>query len=270
LAQLGPLTLRYYGLCFGLAIVTGFLVWFARVQRFGESRRFAEAWLWWGMVGVVVGGRLGHTMFYEPRTYLAEPIRILYFWDGGTASHGVAIGLAVALWGFARREQISWTRLGDYFAPAVALAVGWVRLGNFFNSEIYGSATSLPWAVVFARVDDVPRHPVQLYDMLVGPLTWLVLMAVERRRIRPIGAGLIAGTFLTTYFSGRFVVEFFKGPLVEQLRESGLLYSIEQTLGVSLRMGQWLSLIAIMAGLFLIRRALRSPPLATDDRTRPA
>jgi prolipoprotein diacylglyceryltransferase len=111
---------------------------------------------------------------------------------------------------------------------------------------------------------------VQLYDMLVGPLTWLVLMAVERRRIRPIGAGLIAGTFLTTYFSGRFVVEFFKGPLVEQLRESGLLYSIEQTLGVSLRMGQWLSLIAIMAGLFLIRRALRSPPLATDDRTRPA
>ena len=258
LVRLGSASVRYYGLCFGLALVTGFAVWYRRVLRFGESKAFAEQWLWWGIAAVFIGGRLGHCFFYRPRTYLADPLRVLYFWEGGVASHGVALGLAVALWLFARRHRITFSRLGDYFAPAVALAVGWIRVGNFFNSEVIGAPSTVPWAVVFARVDAVPRHPAQLYDMLMGPITWLVLREVERREIRPVGSGLIAGVFLTVYFSLRIGVEFFKDFYVEQLRTMAPLRAVEELVGFQIHTGQWLSIVPVVAGLLLMIRALRA------------
>lgn len=267
--HLGPLTVRYYGICFGLAILTGFAVWFARVRRLGESRAFAEEFLYFSVPGVIVGGRLGYCLFYVPKIYLADPLRILAVWQGGLASHGVAVGLAIALWAFSRRHQITWIRLADYFAPAVALAVGWIRVGNFFNSEVIGRPASVPWAVVFARHDLVPRHPAQLYDLLIGPVTYLVLHAVERRNIRPVGSGLIAGTFLTAYFGLRIFVERYKDFYVEQLREMAPFRNIEQWLGFPVHTGQWLSILPLLAGIFLIGRAMRSgPPVGeTPQRT---
>src|ERR1035437_6241320 len=195
LGHFGPVVIRYYGLCFSLALATGFAVWAARVRRFGESRAFAEDMLYLGVPAVFIGGRLGFCLFYAPEVYRAHPLQILAVWQGGIASHGVAVGLVVALWAFSRRHHVTWLRVADYFAPAVALAVGWIRLGNFFNSEVVGRPASVPWAVVFARHDLVPRHPVQIYDLLMGPATYLVLWAVERRQIRPLGSGLLAGTF---------------------------------------------------------------------------
>jgi len=262
LVHLGPFAVRYYGICFGFALVTGFSIWYARAQRFGETKEFAEQMLYWGIPAVIIGGRLGHCLFYQPRFYLAHPLRILAFWEGGTSSHGVAIGLMIALWGFSRRHHITWTRLGDYFAPAVALAVGWVRVGNFFNSEVLGHATTVPWAIVFARHDPVPRHPAQLYDMLIGPVTWLVLVAVERRNIRPIGTGLIGGTFLTVYFGLRIFVEQYKDFYVEDLRALAPFSAVEQWLGFPIHTGQWLSVLPVLAGLFLVARArrMRSAP----------
>lgn len=257
LAHVGVVTVRYYGVCFGLAITTGFLVWYRRAQAFGESPQMAERLLYWGVPAVVIGGRLGYCLFYAPRTYLAAPWRIFAIWQGGIASHGVAVGLAVMLWVFSRRHHISWTRLGDYFAPAVALAVGWIRLGNFFNSEVIGQPASVPWAIVFARHDQVPRHPAQLYDLLIGPVTFLVLTAVERRNIRPVGSGLIAGLFLTVYFGLRIVVERYKDFYLEQLRTLAPFSSVEQWLGVSIHTGQWLSIPPLLAGLYLMIRAWR-------------
>lgn len=264
LLQLGPIAIRYYGLCFGLAIVTGFVVWYQRAQRFGESPRFAEGLLWYALPGIVIGGRLGYCFFYAPSVYIANPVRIFAIWEGGIASHGVAVGLAVALWAFARRHDARWLRLADYFAPAVALAVGWIRLGNFFNSEIIGRPADVPWAIVFARRDDVPRHPAQLYDMLIGPLTWIVLRFVERRGIRPIGSGLVGGVFLTVYFGIRIFVEQFKDFYVEQLRDTSAVAAAERTLGTSIHTGQLLSLIPVVAGVFLIVRALRSRSAPPD------
>jgi len=258
LVHLGSLAVRYYGICFGLAIVTGFAVWYARVRRFGESTAFAEEFLYFGFPAVVIGGRLGHCFFYAPKTYLAHPLRIFAVWEGGIASHGVAIGLVVALWAFSRRHRITWTRLADYFAPAVALAVGWIRLGNFFNSEVLGIPASVPWAVVFARHDQAPRHPAQLYDMLIGPVTYLVLHALERRGIRPVGSGLVAGAFLTVYFGLRIFVEQYKDFYVEELRELGPFGSVEQWLGFPIHTGQWLSVLPVLFGILLIGRALRS------------
>jgi prolipoprotein diacylglyceryl transferase len=265
LLHVGPIAIRYYGLCFGLAIVTGFAVWYRRALRFGESPRFAESLLWYAIPGIVIGGRLGYCFFYAPSTYITNPVRILAIWEGGIASHGVAIGLAAALWAFAKRHDARWFRLADYFAPAAALAVGWIRVGNFFNSEIIGRATDVPWAVVFARRDDVPRHPAQLYDMLIGPVTWLVLRFVERRGIRPVGSGLVAGVFLCVYFGIRIFVEQFKDFYVEQLRDTSAVEAAERTIGSSIHTGQILSLIPVLAGVFLIVRALRrgsAPPNA--------
>jgi phosphatidylglycerol---prolipoprotein diacylglyceryl transferase len=260
LVRLGSLSIRYYGLCFGIALLTGFLVWNHRVRRFGESAEFAQGFLWMAVLGVVIGGRLGHCFFYKPRTYLADPVRVLHIWEGGVSSHGVAIGLAVALWIFSRQHRVSWIRLGDYFAPAVALAVGWIRVGNFFNSEVLGAPSNVPWAVVFARVDNVPRHPAQLYDLAIAPLTYLVLRAVERRDIRPIGSGLIAGVFLATYFSLRIGVEFFKDFYVEQLRTMAPFRAVEGLVGFEIHTGQWLSILPVVAGLALIARAMRQFP----------
>ena len=257
LGRFGPLVLRYYGICFALALLTAFFVWYRRVRRFGESEDFAWQWLWWGVPAVLVGGRLGFCFFYQPKVYLANPLRVFAIWEGGIASHGVAVGLAIALWGFSRRHHITWTRLGDYFAPAVALAVGWIRVGNFFNSEILGHQSSVPWAVVFARHDLLPRHPAQLYDGLIGPITYLVLWEVERRDIRPIGSGLIAGTSLTVFFSLRIFVEQFKDFWVEQLRDLTPFRQIEQLLGVPIHTGQWLSVVPVCIGVFMLFRALR-------------
>lgn len=256
--RVGPVIVRYYGICFGLAIVTGFVIWYARVRRFGESVAFAEEFLFFGFPAVIIGGRLGYCYFYAPGVYLADPLRVLAVWDGGIASHGVAVGLVIALWIFSRRHRITWTRLADYFAPAVAIAVGWIRVGNFFNSEVLGQPASVPWAIVFARHDQVPRHPAQLYDLLIGPATYLVLRAVERRNIRPIGSGLIAGTFLTVYFGLRIFVEQYKEFYVEQLRDMAPFRTIEQWLGLPIHTGQWLSIVPVLAGVILIVRALQS------------
>jgi len=258
LATIGPLTIRYYGICFGLAILTGFLVWYRRARRFGESHEFAEQFLYLSLPAVIVGGRLGYVLFYAPSTYLADPLAVLAIWEGGIVSHGVAIGLALALWLFSRIHNVSWTRLGDYFAPAVALSVGWIRVGNFFNSEVYGLPTSVPWSVVFARHDLLPRHPAQLYDLLIGPVTWLVLREVERRNIRPIGSGLVAGTFLAVYFGIRIFVERYKDFYREEMREMAPFSTIEGWLGFPIHTGQWLSLPALLVGIFLIVRAMGS------------
>lgn len=258
LVQVGALTVRYYGLCFGLALLTGFAVWFARVRRFGESPEFAEQFLYFSVPAVIVGGRLGYCFFYAPQVYLANPLRVFAVWQGGIASHGVAVGLVIALWAFSRRHHITWTRLSDYFAPAVALAVGWIRVGNFFNSEVLGLPASVPWAVVFPRHDPLPRHPAQLYDMLIGPFTYLVLLAIERRNVRPVGSGLIAGTFLAVYFGLRILVEQFKDVSAEQLSALPPLRNVEQWLGVPIHTGQWLSVLPVLAGILLVVRALRS------------
>lgn len=264
-AQIGSLQIRYYGVCFGLAIVTGFIIWFVRVRRYGESVAFAEQLLYWGVPSVIIGGRLGHLLFYRPETLKANPLRVFAVWEGGLASHGVAVGLALALWVISVRNSVTWTRLSDYFAPAVALSVGWVRVGNFFNSELVGRPATVPWAIIFARHDAVPRHPSQLYDMLIGPATYFILRALERRNIRPIGSGLVAGAFLAVYFGLRIFVEQYKDFYVEQWRETLPARTVEQWVGFPIHTGQWLSIVPVLAGLLLIARAMRSAaPLHPD------
>lgn len=271
LLHLGPLQIRYYGVLFALTIYTAFAIWRRQALRNGESHHFAEAFLWYGVIAVVGGARLGHVFFYEPDTYLKNPIEILKFWKGGLASHGATVGLIFVVWLYARKNQTTFTRVADYLAPAIAISAGGVRLGNFFNSEIVGRTTDVPWAVIFTRHDNLPRHPSQFYEFLMGLITYFVVMAIEKRDIRRAGSGLMAGVFLVVYFSFRFVVEFFKEFQTEQLRTAGPLGTIEQAIGFQFTMGQWLSVLPVLFGVVLVARALRTPkeaiplPTATPD-----
>lgn len=265
LLHLGPLQIRYYGVLFAATIYTGFYVWRRQALRNGETPAFAEDFLWWGVIAIVGGARIGHCFFYEPHTYLANPIEILKFWKGGLASHGALVGLVLALWLFSRKYNRTWFRVADYLAPGIAIAAGGVRLGNFFNSEIVGRVTDAPWGVQFLRYCQMegiapaaclPRHPSQIYEFAMGVVTYGVLTLLEKRDIRRAGSGFLAGSFLAIYFSFRFLVEFVKEFQTEQLRTEGPLGAIEQTIGMHFTMGQWLSLIPVAAGLWLIARAL--------------
>lgn len=303
LVNLGPLQIRYYGVMFALTIYTGFAVWRRQALRNGETHDFAEQFLWWGVIAIVGGSRLGHVLFYEPREYFMPWTRdgmqngvweqlplfwdkisawldFLKFWRGGLASHGATVGLIVALWLFARKHGKTWFRLGDYLAPAIAIAAGGVRIGNFFNSEIVGRVTDMPWGVRFLRYCNIehisaaqclPRHPSQLYEFSYGCITFLILVLLQRADIRRAGSGLYAGTFFVGYFGQRIIFENFKEFQHEQLRSHGFLGTLEQALGVHLTTGQWLSIPLVVAGIALIVRALRQPkdaipePVPTPD-----
>jgi prolipoprotein diacylglyceryl transferase len=230
--------------------------------------------LWWGVVAIVGGARLGHVFFYEPITYLQNPIEILKFWKGGLASHGATVGLMVALWGFGRKYDRTFRRLGDYLAPAIAIAAGGVRIGNFFNSEIVGRVTDVEWGVRFiryCRIEGIapdqclPRHPSQMYEFLMGVTTFAVLMFLQKLDIRRAGSGFIAGVFLILYFSFRFTVEFFKEFQTEELRTQGPLGAIEEAMNYHFTMGQWLSVIPVLMGVYLLVTALRQPKDAMPE-----
>ena len=243
--HLGPLQLRYYGLIFASMLYIGFLIWRKQMLRAGYTLELAERFLIWGVLAVLIGARLGHCLFYEPERYLSDPITILYFWQGGLASHGATIGLVVAMFLYSKKYHLRYLEVLDRMAMPSAVGAAAVRLGNFFNSEIVGRPTDVPWAVDFVRYDVMMRepatcrHPSQLYEFTMGLIVLLVLYLVDRfagKEKRPLG--LLASLFLILYFAGRFTVEYFKE--FQTLQDSVLT------------MGQYLSIVPFTAGVILL------------------
>lgn len=259
LLRAGPFTVHWYGVLFALAFFLGYLLVRRMFVREGRPEGDLDRLLLYMMVGTVVGARLGEVLFYNPAYYLSNPVEIVKVWEGGLASHGGAIGIFTALWLYARRrpdQPYLWVL--DRIAVPTALAGMLIRTGNFFNSEILGVPTDLPWAVVFARVDALPRHPAQLYEAAAYGLIFLVLLAAYRRRGAVTPHGLLAGLFLILVFSARFAIETVKVPQA----------AFGEALPLSV--GQILSVPAIALGAWLLVRALRAdgaawsqtPPLA--------
>jgi phosphatidylglycerol:prolipoprotein diacylglycerol transferase len=248
---LGPFAVRWYGMLFALGFALGFVIirWVFRIENRPETD--LDALLGYVLAGAVIGARLGHCLFYEPGYYLAHPMDIPKIWQGGLASHGGAAGVALALVFYCRRhpdQPYLW--LLDRVVVPTALAGSLIRLGNLFNSEILGRPARLPWAMVFDRIDEVPRHPVQLYESAAYLLVFLLLLSVYRRYRQRTPPGWLLGIFLVTVFSFRFVLEFFKEPQSE----------FGQNLPVS--MGQLLSIPLIIVGAWLVvarRPRARSP-----------
>ena len=248
--QLGPLAVRWYGLMYVLAFAAFILLGRRRcTPRSGWSAVDLDDLLFWGVLGVILGGRLGQVLFYEPDYYFSHPGEIIAVWKGGMSFHGGMLGVFVALWAYARKTGRSFLQVGDFVGPLVPLGLMFGRIGNFINGELWGRPAdfSLPWAMIFPQVDNLPRHPSQIYQAgMEGLLLFLILWWYSSRP-RPVGA--VSGAFLVGYGVFRSIGEFFRNP------DDGI-FGVSYTVS----MGQWLSLPMILVGAWLIWRARPSMP----------
>ncbi len=241
--QLGPIAVRWYGLMYLAAFAIVLVLGRMRIRNhpwLDITVRDLDDMLFFGVLGVVLGGRLGYVLFYKPLEYLHDPVRIFFVWEGGMSFHGGLIGVILAMLWFARSRGKQWLAVTDFIAPLCPLGLGAGRIGNFINGELWGRPTEGPWAMVFPQAaDGIARHPSQLYEFALEGLVLFAVVWVYSRRWRPLGA--VSGMFLTVYGVLRFLVEFTREP-DEFL---GLL-------GFGLSMGQWLSLPMIIAGVVMI------------------
>ena len=198
--SLGPIAIRWYGLMYLVAFGLFFFLGRYRAKRDpwrGVSYALIDDLLFFGVLGVVLGGRLGYVLFYKPGYYAAHPLEIFAVWQGGMAFHGGLLGVLAAMWWIARKHAIPWLALTDFIAPLVPCGLAAGRMGNFINGELWGRPTDVPWAMIFSHGGPVPRHPSQLYQFaLEGLLLFAILWLYSDRR-RPAGAG--SGAFLLGY-----------------------------------------------------------------------
>ena len=245
--QLGPLAVRWYGLMY----LVGFaLIWAAGRYRIARApggvwaARDLDDALFYGILGTILGGRLGYVLFYKFGEYVAEPWRVFYVWEGGMSFHGGMLGVILALAWFARSRRQDWLAVTDFIAPLAPLGLAAGRLGNFINAELWGRPASVPWAMVFPNVDGVPRHPSQLYEFALEGVVLFTLLWWFSSRSRARGA--VSGAFMLGYGLLRFLVEFTREP-------DGFL----GLLSFGLSMGQWLSAPMIVVGAVLMAWAYR-------------
>jgi len=253
LFRLGPLAPRWYGLLFASGFLIGFYLMRHVYRREDKPVQDLDILLFYLLGGTIIGARLGHILFYAPGYYFSNPVEILMIQRGGLASHGGGIGGVFAIWLYCRRrENQPFLWLLDRLAAPVALTGSLIRLGNFFNSEILGTPTDLPWGVVFERaariregIEAVPLHPVQLYESLCYVLIFGVLWRLYQRWGAETPRGLLIGMFFALIFGARIVLEFFK------LRQ----IHFEAALPLGMSMGQLLSLPVVALGIWLWIRA---------------
>jgi len=247
--SLGPFRPRWYGLLFALGFAVGYQIMVQVYRREGRPLENLSSLLLYLLLGTIIGARLGHTLLYQPDYYLARPWEILMIWQGGLASHGGFAGVLIAIYLYLKRyRDMSFLELADRLTIPALLVAAMIRTGNFFNSEILGAPSNLPWAIVFARVDAVPRHPAMLYEAGAYFLAFCILYIAYWQTTIVQFPGRIFGTTLAACFLARFLIEFVKENQVP----------FEQ--GMPLNMGQLLSIPFIAAGLFLIYRSSKTPP----------
>ena len=245
--SLGPLAIHWYGLMYLAAFLQ---FWWLGKRRIETQPQLAQnGWtvaqlddlLFYGVFGVIVGGRLGEVLFYQPGYYFAHPLDIVAVWKGGMSFHGGFLGVLVAMALYARKNGRAWLEITDFIAPLVPLGLAAGRVGNFINGELWGRVCdpALPWAMVFPQVDALPRHPSQLYQAGLEGLLQFVVLWFFARSERPRGA--VSGAFLVGYGSLRFVAEYFRTP------DAGI-FGLSEVIS----MGQWLSLPMIAVGVAML------------------
>jgi len=242
--QLGPLALRWYSLAYIVGILAAWWLLMRMVQRPGSPMTASQVddLITWATLGVILGGRLGYVLFYNPGQYLDDPLAALKLWEGGMSFHGGLAGVILAMLLYARSQGLSGLRILDYVAVVSPIGLFLGRLANFINGELWGRPTNGTWGIIFPDAGPEPRHPSQLYEAVLEGLLLLVVLKLlfwfTDARLKP---GLLGGIFMLGYGLSRFMIEFFREP--------------DAHLGVlpfGLTMGQTLSLPLIAVGLFLL------------------
>lgn len=252
--KIGPLAIHWYGLMY--------LVGFAGFWWLGTIRARQPQWNWprervgdllfYGALGVILGGRLGYTLFYNFKGFLADPLVLLRIWEGGMSFHGGVIGVVVAMGVFARNFRLSIFDVGDFATPMIPVGLLTGRIGNFINGELWGKPTDLPWAMVFPQAPTLePRHPSMLYEAFLEGAVLLAILWFFARRPRPRMA--VSGLFLLGYGVFRFAVEFVRLPDAHL----GYLFGGWFTMGMLLS-----TPMIVIGGLFILRAYTRTPARA--------
>lgn len=239
--RLGPLQFRWYGLMYVLGFIISYFIIRGEVRRrkLELDNEGVGDLIFFLALGVVLGGRLGYVLFYDLASYLSNPLKILYIWQGGMSFHGGMLGVAVAAFWFARSRKLPLLQLADLAALAAPVGLGLGRIGNFINGELFGRPTDLPWGVIFPEGGAVPRHPSQLYEAVLEGLVLFFVVRWLARRIPVTGSAMAA--FLAGYGLFRSFVELFRQP-DSQL---GFFFTY-------FSMGQLLSLPLFMVGMALL------------------
>jgi prolipoprotein diacylglyceryl transferase len=253
--------IRWYGLLWVIGLIVAVYI----VQRIYKSEKLPEKWFdslfVYMMLGIILGARLGHCLFYEPEYYLANPVEMLKIWEGGLASHGGVIGIIIAVWLYSKRvtkKSMLWTF--DRVMVPTGFTAAMIRFGNLMNHEIYGGPTDLPWG--FRFIDNVglwmrgaepvytePSHPTQIYEALIYLLVFGITMYMYWKTNAKNRQGLILGVGIALIFIARFFIEFVKNVQVDS--------EIAMRENTGLILGQWLSIPFIIWGLWLIWRSMK-------------
>ena len=267
--HLGPMSIRWYSLCWLLGLASAYFI----VKRLYKEQKIKpelfDPLFIYCFVGILIGARLGHCLFYEPDYFLSsgkhivEMILPIHFMaDGswkftgyeGLASHGGTIGLIIALWLYVRRTKVNIWRVLNNVAIATPVTACFIRLGNLMNSEIIGKATDVPWAFIFERVDMTPRHPGQLYEAIAYAIFFVIGWYLYRKKPQRVGTGFFFGLCITLIFTARFFIEFTKD--IQEEFEASML----------LNMGQLLSIPFVIVGLLCIFNRKLMERLGTEKQ----
>lgn len=251
--SIGPLAVRWYGIMYLLGFVGGYFMMchVAKLRQWPVDKNIVSDLLFYGVLGVVLGGRIGYTLFYNFPYYRRHLVEIFYIWEGGMSFHGGLLGVVLALILFCYRRKLPLLLLADLVVAAVPIGLGLGRIGNFINGELWGRVTDLPWGVVFPGAGSMPRHPSQLYEAgLEGCVLLVVIYLLHRMKLRQ---GIPAFSFLMLYGIFRFLVEFVRQPD----NHLGFLWG-------GATMGQLLSIPMVLCGLcgliFLLSRRSYNEP----------
>ncbi|HPG73889.1 MAG TPA: prolipoprotein diacylglyceryl transferase [Bacteroidales bacterium] len=242
--------IRWYGLLLATGFLLSYLVLAHMLKKESWTQQRIDVLAIYVIVGVVIGLRLGHCLFYNPVHYLSNPVEILKVWEGGLASHGGAAGILIALALFCSKYKYNYLHILDRVAAIVLLAGSFVRIGNLMNSEIYGIPTQMPWAFVFAKADLLPRHPTQLYEGIFYFFCFFAMLWLFNKKKNKWLEGVFLGWFLIILFVFRFVIEFTKE---SQIEFSGWTLPLD--------MGQLLSIPFVIIGLILVFRKPKPEPV---------
>jgi len=229
LLNIGPLTLRWYGIMFALGLFSAYLVTYYIFKREKKDIKLLDSLVFYIFFGVLIGARMGEVLFYNFDYFLHNPLKVFYVWEGGLASHGAAIGILVAFLLWLKVKNLKFSDFADKIAVSIPIAAGFVRIGNFFNSEIMGKVSGSDYGVVFQKLgEDFPRHPSQLYESIIAFSIFGILFFLYKN-CKKLPKNFLVTLFVFLYFSTRFLIEFVKE---KQVMSDSSLLSMGQILSI--------------------------------------